>query len=92
MGFLEAEFTQVVLADVLDVPGGRVEPQPALAVDVGNPQRPFLVEDVGMRVRDRHHHLAQASVACVARHALVSPVAARPQAKRDHAKRLLILP
>ena len=50
MGVFEAEFTQVVLADVLDVPGGRVEPQPAFAIDIGNPQRPLGVEDVGLPV------------------------------------------
>ena len=87
MGFLEAEFAQVVLADVLDVPGGGVEPQPSLPVDVGDPQRPLHVEDVGVRIGHGHHHLAQASVACVARHALVSPVTSPNGSRYCHSRR-----
>ena len=52
---LEPHLAELVRADVLDVAGGGVELQPALAVDVGDPQRPFDVEHVRVRVGHRHH-------------------------------------
>src|SRR6202165_1504749 len=57
--FVEAQFVHVVLADVLDVARGGVQPQPAAGVDVGHPQWPLPVEDVGMAVEDRHQCLIQ---------------------------------
>ena len=57
--FVEAQFVHVVLADVLDVTGGGVQAQPAAGVDVGHPQRPPPVENVGMAVEDRRQCLIQ---------------------------------
>ncbi len=60
MSVLETHLPQLILADVLDVPGGCVESQPAFAVDVGHPQRPLAVEDVRVAVGHRHQHFVQA--------------------------------
>ena len=72
MGFLEAEFAQVVLADVLDVPvaaSNRSRPSRSMSATRSGH---WMSKTSGCWIGDRHHHLAQASVACVARHALVS--------------------
>ena len=60
MGLLEPHLTQLVRADVLNVPSRGVELQPALSVDVGNPQWPLDVEHVGVRIGNGHHRLGQA--------------------------------
>jgi hypothetical protein len=57
--FVEAQFVHVVLADVLDVACGGVQAQPAAGVDVGHPQWPLPVENVGMAVEDRRQRLIQ---------------------------------
>jgi hypothetical protein len=60
MGFLKPHLAQLILANVYDMAGGSVAAQTTFAVDVADAQRPFPVEDVGMAVRDRHHHFVQA--------------------------------
>jgi len=47
MGLFEAQLAELVLADVLDVPAGRVQAQPTGAVDVADTQRPFATEYIG---------------------------------------------
>lgn len=47
MGVLEPQLAQMILADVLDVPGRGIEAQPPVAVDVGDAQWPAGVEHVG---------------------------------------------
>ena len=39
---------------------GRVQPQPARAVDVADPQRPLAIEYIGVTVGHRHHYFVQA--------------------------------
>src|SRR6476661_5515735 len=68
MGFLEAELPEMVGADVLDVAGARIEAQAAHTADVRNTQRPLHVEDIGVRVGHRHHHLRQTGATCDSRH------------------------
>ena len=60
MGLLETHLAQLVLADVLHVPAGRVQAEPAGAVDVTHAQRPFAVEHIGVAVGHRHHFFVQA--------------------------------
>jgi hypothetical protein len=60
MRLLVPQLTQLIGADVLDVTGRGVESQPAPTVGVGNSQGPLDVEDVGVRIGDRHHRLGEA--------------------------------
>ena len=59
MSLLESHLAELIRADVLDVAGGGVELQPAFAVDIGDPQRPFDVEHVRVRIGHRHQNLCQ---------------------------------
>src|SRR6185437_3894587 len=76
VGFLKPHLPQLILADVLDMTGAGVEPESALAVDVGDAERPLPVEDVRMPVGHRHHHFVQA-------HGF-APIAARPPSLCAH--------
>jgi hypothetical protein len=77
MGVLETHLTQLVLADVLDVASGSVQPQPARPVDIAHPQRPLAIENVRVTVGHRHHLFVQAHAA--------APVSSSwlPQAKTE---------
>jgi len=60
MRLLETHLAQLILADVLDMPARRVQPQPAGPVDVADAQRPFPTEDIGVTVRHGHQLFVQA--------------------------------
>ncbi len=60
MGLLEAHLAQLILTDVHDVAGCGIEAESPVTVDVGDAQRPFPVEDIGMPVGHRHHQFVQA--------------------------------
>jgi hypothetical protein len=41
------------------VAGGGVQPQPAVAVDIGHPKGPLTIEDIGMAVENGHQDFVE---------------------------------